>query len=445
MANKNLTRRDFLAGSLAATAFMYVPKHVLGGPGITAPSDKLNIAAIGAGGRAGSNIVGAGKGNNIVALCDVDLNRAKDMWGRYPNAAKFRDFRVMLDKQKDIDAVIVSTPDHMHAYAALSAIKMGKHVYCEKPLTHTIQEARILTEQARKYKVATQMGNQGHSGSGIRRVSEWVKSGVIGKIKEVRCWTDRPNNWWPQGMDKFPAEAQPVPSTLEWDMWLGTAAWREYNAAYLPFIWRGWWDFGTGSLGDMGCHIMDIPFTALGLKAPISVEADTGKFSAVSPPLESTIKYEFMVDGNKVPFTWYDGGRLPERPKMVPKDAKLGDGCGSMIIGEDAVIVAGTYGGGAWVYPEAKMDEIKKVPKSTPNSPGHYEEWIAACKGGAKAGSNFDVSGALTETVLLGNVAMLAKQKILWDSKNLKVTNSAEANKLISKTYRKGWDIKDLL
>ena len=264
-----MSRRDFIGGAAAVAAFTIVPRHVLGGPGHTPPSEKLNIAGIGVGGK-GAGDIGAVESENIVALCDVDEKQAGKTFEKYPGAKTYRDFRKMLEKEKNIDAVVVATPDHVHAPASMMAIKMGKHVYCEKPLTHSIYEARMLTEAARKHKVATQMGNQGHSGEGTRLICEWIWGGAIGEVREVHTWTNRPI--WPQGIDR-PEETPPVPPTLAWDLWLGPAPDRPYHPAYMPFKWRGWWDFGTGALGDMACHIIDPVFWALKLGYPKSVEA----------------------------------------------------------------------------------------------------------------------------------------------------------------------------
>ena len=279
---KQINRRDFVKNaSLTAGGFMIVPRYVLGGKGYTPPSDRLNIAAVGAGGKGDSNLRAASLWNketgetqeNIVALCDVDQVRAKNSFERFPKAKRFKDFRVMLEEMADdIDAVIVSTPDNTHAIAALPFLKLGKHVYVEKPLTHDVYEARILTQAAEKYKVVTQMGNQGSSGDGIRQICEWIDLGVIGKVREVHCWTNRPV--WPQGLPR-PEGQHPVPDTLDWDLWLGPAPMQDYQPGFVPFSWRGWWDFGTGALGDMACHIMDPAFKALKLKYPSSVEAST--------------------------------------------------------------------------------------------------------------------------------------------------------------------------
>ncbi|TAE56514.1 MAG: gfo/Idh/MocA family oxidoreductase, partial [Bacteroidetes bacterium] len=325
-----MSRRRFLgATALAAGGFMIVPRHVLGGTGYTAPSDRLNIAAIGCGGKGevnirlssgvGYNPVSAAK-NNIVALCDVDDKMGEGMFKLFPDARRFRDFRVMLEQMnKDIDAVIVSTPDHTHAVAAMAAMQLGKHVYCEKPLTHDPYEARMLTEAAKKYKVVTQMGNQGSSGEDIRRVQEWIQSGAIGEVREVHGWTNRPV--WPQGLER-PKDTPATPASIDWDLWLGTAPKRPYHPTYHPFKWRGWWDFGTGAIGDMACHLLDPAFRALKLGSPLSVEASASVYfprdwvSASREdgiPQASVIHYDFPAREGMPPvrLTWYDGGLMP--------------------------------------------------------------------------------------------------------------------------------------
>ncbi|MDH4240032.1 MAG: Gfo/Idh/MocA family oxidoreductase, partial [Phycisphaerae bacterium] len=318
---RKLSRRDFMGGAAAVAAFTIVPRHVLGGANNVAPSGKLNIAAIGSGGMGGGNI-NACRGENIVALCDVDDERAKDTYKRFPNAKKWKDFREMLDKQKDIDAVIVATPDHTHAVAAMAAMRRGKHVYVQKPLTRTVFEARTLTEAARKYKVATQMGNQGHSGEGVRLICEWIWDGAIGPVREVNAWTNRPI--WPQGIDR-PGDTPKVPDTLDWDLWLGPAPNRPYHPAYLPFAWRGWWDFGCGALGDMACHLLDPVFSALKLGYPDSVEACATKVNNETFPLASIVRYEFPARGDMPPvkLNWYDGGMKPPRPAELEPGLRM--------------------------------------------------------------------------------------------------------------------------
>jgi predicted dehydrogenase len=381
---------------------------------------------------------------NIVALCDVDDTQAARTYEQYPNAKKYRDYRVMLDKKKDIDAVVVSTPDHMHAPISMAAIKLGKHVYCEKPLTHTIYEARMLAKAAREAKVATQMGNQGHAGEGVRLVCEWIWDGAIGPVRHVHIWTDRPLNWWPQGVDR-PADSPPVPSTLDWDLWLGAAPQRPYNPAYAPFKWRGWWDFGCGALGDMACHIIDAPVWALKLGVPTSVQASSTKVNGETAPLASMIDYEFPARGDMPPVrvTWYDGGLKPQRPEELENGRQMGDKDGGVLfVGDKGTIMGlGQSVGSPRIIPETKMQAYKRPAPSIPRSPGHHQEWIEACKGGKPAGSNFDFAGPMTETVLLGNIAIRTGQKLYWDSENMKITNLPEANEFITKQYRSGYEI----
>ena len=437
----NISRRDFLG---AAAAFTIVPRYVLGGPRNISPSEKLNIAGIGVGGRGADNL-DAVSSENIVALCDVDQQRAAPTFNRYPKAKKYSDFRIMLEKQKDIDAVIVATPDHVHAVATITAIKMGKHVYCEKPLTHSIYEARMVAQAAREHKVATQMGIQGHSGEGIRLLCEWIWDGAIGAIREVHTWTDRPGNWWPQGISR-PKDTPPAPPTLDWDLWLGPAPYRPYHPAYVPFKWRGWWDFGTGPLGDMGIHNSSPIFWALKLGYPTSVEVVSQEGNnEETGPVKSIVRYQFPARGDMPPLTlmWYDGGNMPPRPEELEEGRRLGDDDGgSLFIGDKGKILApGWCAESPRLIPESKMKEYKLPPKTIPRSPGHHEEWIKACKGGKLPTANFNFSGPLTEVLLLGNIAIRTGEKLLWDGANMKITNVPEANNYIRRQYRQGWSL----
>ena len=404
-------------------------------------NEKLNIACIGCGGK-GFGDINEVSSENIVALCDVDDERAADTFKNYPDVPKFKDFRRMLDKMDNqIDAVTVSTPDHIHYPAAMTAISMGKHVFVQKPLTHSIWEARQLTLAAKKYNVATHMGIQGHAMEGTKLLYEWINGGVIGKVREVHYWTNRPI--WPQGIDK-PKDRPPVPATLDWDLWLGPAQRRYYNPAYLPFKWRGWWDFGTGALGDHGCHAMDAAFWALNLGAPSSVEAVSSPINGETYPSWSIITYQFPARGEMPPVkvVWYDGGELPPRPKDLEEDREFGE-WGQIIYGDKATVKADGYCESPRIIPESKMKELRSVlpSKTLPRSPGHYEEWIEACKGGSPAGANFDYAGPLTEMVLLGNIALATGEKIEWDSQRMRITNVQSANKYIRRKYRKGWEI----
>jgi predicted dehydrogenase len=393
----------------------------------------------------GSN-VNAASGENIVALCDVDDNYAAGTFKRYPKAKTYRDYRKMLDQQKDIDAVIVATPDHTHAVISMAAIKSGKNVYCQKPLTHCVYEARMLTEAARKAGVVTQMGNQGHSGEGIRLVCEWIWDGAIGAVREVHAWTNRPI--WPQGLDR-PEDTPAVPDTLDWDLWLGPAPERPYNPVYLPFSWRGWWDFGTGALGDMACHIIDPAFWALKLGYPIGVEACATKVNSESAPVASIVRYEFPSRGDMPPvkLTWYDGGMMPARPEELEPNRRMGDNEGGVLfVGDKGKLVCGCYGSSPRLIPETKMQEYQRPEKTIARvdgaEGGHERDWIRCCKEGRQPSSSFDYSGPLTETVVMGNLAIRCNGKKLdWDGLNMKVTNVDEANQYVRDQYRQGWSL----
>ena len=438
-----MSRRHFLATTAAATAaFTIVPRHVLGGPGYTPPSDKLNIAGIGVGGMGRTNLLGC-ESENIYALCDVDRKYAAITFKKYPKAKKYTDYRKMLEKEKSIDAVIVATPDHTHAVIAMLAMRLGKHAFVQKPLTSTIYEARMLTEAARKYKVASQMGNQGHAGEGNRLMCEWVADGAIGQVREVHCWTDRPGGRWAQGVER-PEETPRVPRTLDWDLWLGPAPYRPYHPAYMPFKWRGWWDFGTGSLGDMAAHIMDTPVWVLNLGYPTSVEAISTPVNSETAPLSSIITYQFPARGKLPPvkLTWYDGGLMPRLPDELEEGRRMGDNDGGvLLVGDKGTIMCGCYGKIPRLIPETRMAAYEKPPKTLPRSPGIHEGWIRACKGGQPASSNFDVSGPLTEIMLLGNLALRTGRRLEWDGPNMKVTNVPEANQYVHREYREGWSL----
>jgi len=430
-----------ISGSTACTSFRTRrPRRV-------SPNEKLNIACIGCGGQGNSDIRNVSS-ENIVALCDVDEENAAGTFDRFPKTPKFKDYRRMLDKMDNqIDAVTVTTPDHTHFPAAMWAMKMGKHVFVQKPLTHTVWEARQLLLTARKHKVATQMGNQGHANEGTRLANEWVNGGVIGPVREVHIWTNRPI--WPQGIGR-PTERPPVPDTMAWDLWLGTAPDRPYHPAYAPFKWRGWWDFGCGALGDMGCHIMDASFWALELGAPTSVEAVSSPVNDETAPNWSIVTYQFPARGERPPvkYVWFDGDKKPPRPKDLEEDRELSDG-GQLILGDDGTIMdVNDYCNGPRLIPEDKMRDFmrssSRPPKTIPRVPGSspHREWIRACKGGEPAGSNFEYSVPLTEMVLLGNLAIRSGRKIEWDAENMKVTNFPEANKYVTKQYRKGWEVE---
>ena len=450
---RKFSRRDFMGGAAgAAVAFTIVPRHVLGGPGHTPPSEKLDIAGVGVGGMGGSDLQSLAS-ENIVALCDVHDSYAAKTFKTYPKAKVYKDYRKMLDKQKDIEAVVVATPDHTHACIAIAAIKAGKHVYVEKPLAYSVYEVRKLTEAARQAKVATQMGNQGHAGEDIRNVCEWIADGAIGPVREVHAWTT--HAVWPQGIER-PKETPPVPADLDWDRWVGPAPYRPYHPAYLPGTWRGWWDFGTGALGDMGCHVLDAPYWALKLGYPTSVEASASIYvpeitwdkpvNTESYPRASIVRYEFGARGDMpgVKLTWYDGGLMPPRPAELEEDRQMGNKLGGVIfVGEKGKIMGGSRGGaGARIIPESKMKEYNRPAKTIARSPGHHAEWVNACKTGQSAGSNFDYAGPLTEVVLLGNIALcMMHKKLYYDGPSMKVTNLPEANEYIQRQYRQGWTL----
>lgn len=449
-----LSRREFMGRTAAAAAgMMLVPRRILGGRSYTSPSDTLNIACVGVGGKGSSDIRSVST-ENIVALCDVDdVQMAKflgserntpEQIAKYDAAGKYRDFREMLDKEKDIDAVVVSTPDHTHAVVAMTAIKMGKHVFVQKPLTHTIKEARLLTLETKKAGIVSQMGNQGHAGEGARLICEWIWDGAIGNVREVHVWTNRPI--WPQGIEA-PKEIPSVPSTLDWNLWLGPAPFRPYHPAYVPFVWRGWWDYGTGAIGDMGAHLMDQPFWALKLGHPKTVQASSTKFTKDSFPLAEIITYEFP-GREKFPtvrLTWYDGGLLPSRPKQLENGRMMGDeGGGCLFVGDKGLLMCGTYGENPRLVPEKLMQEYKRPEKTIPRSPGIHEEWVAAIKAGKKSSTDFDYSGPLTEVMLLGNIALRmqeAKTILEWDGEKMQFTNLPEANIYLHKEYRPGWSL----
>lgn len=471
---KKYERRKFLRdASLAVAGFTIVPRHVLG-KGFLAPSDKLNIAGIGAGGKGESDLAEFAKSPkaNIVCFADVDERQIKNSVTRFPKATRYKDFREMLEKEgKNIDAVSVSTPDNIHAVAALPAMQMGKHVYVQKPLTHDIYEARVLTEAARKYKVVTQMGNQGGSGDGVRRTKELIDAGMIGDVTRIECWTNRPV--WPQGIPT-PTGKFDVPKELDWDLWQGPAKAIDFNPAYLPFNWRGWWAYGTGSLGDMACHIMDPVFRCVPIDYPTDVEAsvatmwtkmwdDTQNVDAC--PASSIIHLTYPRKDGKgiIKVSWYDGGLLPQRPDELGSEEKFGNWDGGVLFtGTKGKLLADCYGANPRLLPTSRMTQdtlpketIKRVPE------GHYVQWVNACIDGYGKGytsSPFDYAGPFTESILIGNLALraftlknpklsgwddkwLGRKKLLWDAKNLRVTNFEDANQWVKREYREGWKL----
>jgi predicted dehydrogenase len=513
MQHDGLSRRHFflgplLAGAIPAAGFGSVPslKYL----GYASPNEKLNIASIGAGGKAASDITACAPTENIVALCDVDAKRAEKIFQKFESVPKYKDYRVMLDKEeKNIDAVIVAIPDFNHAAAALAAMERGKHVYVQKPLAHTVAECRALRAAAHKYKVATQMGNQGYSNEGTRQCAEMIWAGEIGSVTEVHAWTNRPI--WPQGLTELPEESS-VPDTLDWNLWLGIAGTRPYSKAYLPFNWRGFYDFGCGALGDMACHILGAPNVALRLGPPTSVEClkQEGK-SKYYYPAKSVIRFEFPARGAMPPvrLTWYDGmkaqpeipgvpegehlGDLPAPRKarqqgepaeeadlgriqgkiftdayfakgateaaapVRPRRAKGGDANtnldaqvaraagqgsnGSLFVGDKGMITTGTYGECTRLIPMEKMREYKWPLEFLSRSPGHYRDWIRACKGGEPACSNFDLAAPFTEWILLGVLSLRFDGKLEWDAEAMRITNNADANKLLQPVVREGWKL----
>ena len=444
------TRRHFASTTaMAALSATVVPRRLFGAD---APSNKLNIAAIGVGGMGGANLK-ACEGETIVALCDVDSAYAAKTFALYPQAKVYKDYRVMLEQEKGIDAVVIATPDHTHAVITMAVLQAGKHVYCQKPLTHTIREARTITEAARRYKVVTQMGNQGHSYESMRILKEWLDDGAIGKVTEVHAWTDRPvggDPWSDFAQMAQPRDTPPVPETLDWDLWLGPVPYRPYHPEYHPTKWRAWLDFGTGALGDMGCHILDPAFWALELGAPKVVEATSTHYqpdvASQTFPRASIVRYEFPARGKRPPvkLTWYDGRLLPPIPPQLEPGRAL-PASGALLIGDKGVIVHGSHGAdGVRLVPEKRMQEYKRPPKKLPRVVGtHEDDWIRACKegpGGRPPCSPFEYGGALTEMVLLGMLAIRMKdQRLEWDSASLRFTNNDKANELLHIQYREGW------
>ncbi|MBM3335729.1 Gfo/Idh/MocA family oxidoreductase [Candidatus Sumerlaeota bacterium] len=443
-----LTRRHFLAASSAAAAFTIVPRHVLGGAARAAPSETLNIAGIGIGGIGRSNLKNLAT-ENIVALCDVDHDYAAPMFKLYPDAKVYKDYREMLDKQKNIDAVVIATPDHTHAVIAMAAIKAGKHVYCQKPLTHDVYESRRLAQAAKEAKVATQMGIQGHSGEGARLVCEWIWAGLIGEVREVDAWcTLTYYPWghasWSSKWSERPKDTPAVPATLDWDLWIGPAPMWPYHRAYHPRTWRCWWDFGCGMMGDRGAHTLDPVFWALKLGAPTSIEATSCGNTPEVHPLSAIVTFRFPARGDLPPvkITWYEGTRPPRPEALEPGRAMGHPEGGALFKGSKGMIACGLYGENPGFIPQAMMKEVKLPDKTIPRvEGGHEQDWVRACKTGKMAGADFAYSGPLTEACLLGNIAKRMDARIEWDAANLKVTNLAAANKFVRAEYRTGWSL----
>ncbi|MCA0377642.1 MAG: Gfo/Idh/MocA family oxidoreductase [Gemmatimonadetes bacterium] len=501
----SVSRRDFVGTSATlAMGAMIVPRHVLGGTGYRAPSAKLNIACVGIGGM-GMNNMAQMLDENIVAVCDVDMafvergldGRLKPRQGEptprnvmlgdaYKKAAKYTDFRVMLERQKDIEAVMVATPDHLHAPIALAAMQLGKHVYVQKPLAYSVHETRLLAKAAAANpKLATQMGNQGHSGEGTHRVREIIAAGVLGKIHEVHVWTDRPVRYWAQGIPRPRAANAQVPAAnprpqwnmgtvdnavraamqandttpppgMNWDLFLGPAPEIQYHPAYHPFAWRGWIDFGVGSIGDMGAHLMDAPFISLDLDYPSAITASSspwggGNQTPASYPMATFVQFEYPAKGKRGPVKlyWYDGGLMPPRPELLPDDQPMAnpgsDGGGGVFIGEKGILFYETYGNKPRIYPESVAKKAEEVPKTLPRiTVPHEVNWIQAAKGEAQASSPFSYAAPLTESMLLGIAALRAGQgrKVRYDGANMTFTNASDANQYLTRVYRSGWELR---
>ena len=446
------TRRDFVKQTALTTgavaAATVVPRHVLGGPRQVPPSEKLNIAGIGIGGMGGANVRNV-ESENIVALCDVDPNHAARTIGRYPKAKFYIDYREMLDKQADIDAVVIGTPDHTHAVISMAAMRAGKHVYCQKPLTHDVYEARMLAKAAKEAKVATQMGIQGHSGEGIRQACEWIWAGLIGEIREVDAWcglTYYPwgHAGWSCQWSQRPKETPAVPKGMNWDLWIGPAPMRPYHRAYHPATWRCWWDFGSGMMGDRGAHTLDMVHWAMKLTAPTSIDGTSCGNTAEVHPLSAIVTYRFprRADMPPLTLTWYEGTR-PPRPENLEDGQNLRTEGGVLFKGTEGTIICGVYGSNAPQLILGKKGQELQLPEKTiPRVNGsHEQDWVRACKTGEPAGADFAYSGPLTEICCLGNVAKRVDTRIDWDAQNMRVTNLSAANRHVRTEYRQGWEL----
>lgn len=437
-----MKRRAFLrAAASMAAGIQIVPRYVLG-QGLTPPSEKLHIAGIGVGGQ-GGGVIAEMKQENIVALCDVDPNRAAGTFRTFPKAVQLEDYRRLFDQVRDLDAVVIATPDHMHAPITMAALRAGKHVYVEKPMAHTIEEARVMTRLARETGLVTQMGNNGHAGEGLRLTREWIQAGAVGTVHEVHGWSDRPGRWWKQPAER-PVDSPLIPPQLNWDLWLGSAPARAYHSAYHPFAWRGWFDFGTGALGDMAVHNLDPAFYALDLGAPSAAEAEHAGLGKETYPAWQIIRFEFAANGSRpaVRMTWHDGGKLPNKPEHIGDEADLQDN-GILFVGEKGTILCGGWSSPPSLFPASRRQEFQAPPKTIPRSIGHRAEWIKACKEkrpqDAKAG--FAYSGPFTEALLVGNLAVRLGKRIEWDAVQMKAAHVPEAEELIRKRYRQGFGI----
>jgi predicted dehydrogenase len=446
-----INRRQFLGASagmaMGTSAFQVLPRHILGATNRPAPNDRLNIAGIGIGGMGGANLRNL-QSENIIALCDVDHNYAAKTLEEYPDAKRYTDYREMLDKETGIDAVVIATPDHTHAVIAMAAMRAGKHVYCQKPLTHTVHEARALAKAAEECGVCTQMGIQGHSGPGARQVREWIQAGVIGEVREVLTWcslTYYP--WghasWSSPVGSRPEETPPLPEGLDWDLWIGPAPHRPYHPCYHPRTWRSWRDFGCGMMGDRGAHTLDPVVWALDLGAPERISAMNTDLNEETFPIASKVRYEFPARGDRPAVTvhWFDGLE-PAWPREIDNPREPGDGeGGALFIGEKGLLTCGTYGNSPRLLPESKMKDFTPPPESIPRVKSSHEmDWVRAIKEGGRAGAEFRYAGPLTETALLGNIAKSFPRTVLyWNSDTMRFSDNSEAGALVNPPYREGW------
>ncbi|MAV34284.1 MAG: oxidoreductase [Planctomycetaceae bacterium] len=428
--NDQLKRRRFLQSS--AGLFAGLPYLAAGR--VLGANQRLNVGVIGVGGRGAGDLAGVAS-ENIVALCDVNRNTLDAAAAKFPRARRYSDYRDCLEQQ-NLDAVVVATPDHHHAPATMRALKRGLHVYCEKPLTHTVQEARAIANATREAGVATQMGTQNHEHPGYLRLVELLQSGAIGSVHEVHVITDRPGNFWKQGLER-PTDELPIPAHLAWDHWLGPAARRSYHPAYVPFKWRGWWDFGCGAIGDMAIHLMDPAFWALELGGPVKVTSQGPPQHSQSGPTSMVTRFQFGQRGKLPPVdvVWYEGVAKPRAEIAVELPMN-----GSLFLGSQGRIAI-QHGGFPTLLPKEKFVDYKAPDPYLPESPGHHRQWIEACKTGSRTGSNFQYAGPFTEVVLLGNVAYRVGETIAYDPHKSEVTNLPKANALLTKSYRTGWEL----
>jgi predicted dehydrogenase len=462
-----LSRRKFIAGSATLAAATIVPRRVLGGPGRISPSNQLNVAVIGTGGQGIHNINKflEHRDVRITAICDpaefwdnsdlyyshnggrgpaikaIEEHQRRAGSGEHHGCKIYVDFRKMLEKSgKDIDAVVVAACNHIHAVASMAAIRAGKGVYCEKPLTYSVYESRMVAQAAREAKVATQLGNQGHSTDDIRRAVEWVRDGAIGKVREVHVWAGE--NRMPEFTER-PKETPPVPKGLHWDLWLGPAPERPYHPAYAPLVWHYWWAFGGGKLGNFGCHTLDTAVWALGLEHPTLVEGSSTPLNSETTPIASTCHYKFPARGAQPPVDlfWYDGGIRPPRPDCLEPGRDLPPSGGSLLVGDEGAILSGTWSASPRIIPEKKMKEYVRPEPTIPRSRGHRRDWIDACKGGPPASANFEYGARLNEIVLVGVVALRTGTTLHWDGPSMKATNAPQVDPIIHGHFRKGWEI----